>query len=78
MIEVWAPRYRNMTVLLARDKLVAGKDAEVEITKSKAYNGKYIVSAKDLEEAEDELMKTKAGFMKPMKSVPFEKLRRIE
>lgn len=78
MIEIWEPRYKDMTVLIARDKIVAGKDAEVEITKSKAYKGKYVVSAKDLEESPDELMKTKSGFMKPMKAVPFNKLRRTE
>lgn len=78
MIEIWEPRYKDMTVLLARDKIAVGKDAEIEITKSKAYKGRYVVSAKDLEESPDELMKTKSGFMKPMKAVPFNKLRRME
>ena len=78
MIEIWEPRYKDMTVLLAKDRLVEGKDAEVEIVKSKAYKGKYVVAAKDLDESPDELMKTKSGFMKPMKAVPFNKLRRVE
>lgn len=78
MIEIWEPRYRDMTVLLAKDKLPEGKDVEVEIVKSKAYKGKYVVAAKDLYDSPDELMKTKSGFMKPMKAVPFNKLRRVE
>lgn len=77
MIEIWEPRYRDMTVLLAKDKLISGEDTEVEITKSKAYKGKYTVSAKDIEKSPDEVMKTKTGIMKPMKAVPFDKLRRI-
>ena len=36
MIEIWEPRYKDMTVLVAKDKIVAGKDVDIEITKSKA------------------------------------------
>jgi hypothetical protein len=78
MIEIWEPRYKDMTVLVAKDKIVAGKDVDIEITKSKAYKGKYVVSSEDVANAPSETMKTRTGALKPMKAIPFDKLRRVE
>jgi hypothetical protein len=41
MIEIWEPRYHDMTVLIHAKKIRKDKDAPVQIMKGK-YAGKYI------------------------------------
>ena len=42
MIEIWEPRYHDMTVLIKPSRLTPGQDAEVRITKGK-YAGEYLL-----------------------------------
>lgn len=42
LIEIWAPRYRDKVVLLAKYKV--GALNKVVITKSNAYNGEYQIT----------------------------------
>ena len=42
MIEIWEPRYHDMTVLIKPSRLTAGQDADVRITKGK-YAGEYLL-----------------------------------
>ncbi len=77
MIKIKAPRYRDRTVLLARYRLPAGQDVDVEIL-SGAYKGIYKVKNDAICKAPIEEMKTKQGFMLSMRAVPLDDLERIE
>ena len=41
-IEIWEPRYHDMTVLIKASRLTDGEDAHIEITKNK-YAGNYLL-----------------------------------
>lgn len=73
MIEIWEPRYRDRTVLLADYRLRAGEDAEVKIVKG-YYAGNYKVSSDAIDEAQRETMKTKKGSEITVVIIPLEKL----
>lgn len=73
MIEIWEPRYRDKTVLLAGYRLLAGEDAEVKIVKG-YYAGNYKVSSDTINEAQRETMKTKKGGEITVVIIPLEKL----
>ena len=73
MIEIWEPRYRDKTVLLAEHRLRTGEDADVKITKG-YYAGNYKVDSETLANAERETMKTKKGGEITVVIVPLDKL----
>lgn len=77
MIEVWEPRYRDKSVLLAVYRLPKEGDVEFKITKG-FYAGEYTVSREDLKSAKREVMKTKKGEDIQMVSVPLEKIKKKE
>ena len=75
MIEIWHPRYRDHTVLIAAKNI---KDPLVfEITKSKEYKGVYTVDAEVVESAKHEKMLTKSGFEMDMVVIPLDKLKKV-
>ena len=73
MIEIWEPRYRDKTVLLADYRLRAGEGADIKITKG-YYAGNYKVDSETIANAERETMKTKKGGEITVVIVPLEKL----
>ena len=73
MIEIWEPRYRDKTVLLADYRLRAGEDAKIKIVKG-YYSGNYKVDGDTLAIAERETMKTKKGGEITVVIVPLDKL----
>lgn len=76
MIEIWHPRYRDKTVLIAANKI---KDPLVfEITKSKKFKGTYKVAAEVVETAKHEKMETKSGYEMDMVVIPLDKLEKID
>ena len=60
MIEIWEPRYRDNTVLVASRKVRQGEDIEIAITRG-YYKGQYTVKAKDIAESPREMMTTRTG-----------------
>lgn len=77
MIKIKAPRYRDRVVLIARYKLTAGRDAEVEIM-SGAYAGTYKIKNSDIVASPIELMRTRNGSSIQMRAVSLDKLERKE
>lgn len=75
MIEIWEPRYRDKSVLIATYRLPREGDVEVKITKG-FYSGKYIISRDDIIGAKIEDMKTKKGGTVQIISVPLHKLKK--
>lgn len=76
VIVVFEPRYRDKKVLLAKYRLPKNEDVIVNITKG-AYKGNYKVSAKDIAEADDDVMQSKQGNHIALKAVSLDKLERI-
>lgn len=77
IVEIWEPRYRDRTVLIAKNKIVEGKDLGITIQKG-AYKGDYIASAAVLAESPDDVLKTKSGANLNIKAVPLDKLERFQ
>lgn len=73
MIEVWEPRYHDETVLVKSDRIEAGKDLEIEITKGH-YKGEYTVDHSVPPLCKHEKMKTKRGGLVDMTIIPLDKL----
>ena len=73
MIEIWEPRYRDKTVLLAQYRLSDNEDVDVKIVKG-YYAGNYKVNSEDIRNAERETMKTKKGGEITVVIIPLEKL----
>lgn len=59
-IEIWEPRYRDLTVLVAPRHLPTEGNAFIEITKGE-YQGKYSVSEEDYTKAPLEKIKANKG-----------------
>lgn len=76
MIEIWEPRYKDLTVLIMTSKLKSAVDNPIEITKG-AYKGKYIVPKEVLPDCNTELKPTKSGFVVKFTIVPLNKLKKI-
>lgn len=76
-IQVWEPRYRDMAVLVARFKIPAGGDINVEIMRG-ARKGLYHVTNESICSSPIEFMQTKSGKKLEMRAIPFSKLERIE
>lgn len=76
-IEVFEPRYHDMTVLLAKYRLPANADVYVKISKG-AYKGKYLVTASDIAKAKDDMMMSKSGHPIGLKAIPIAALRRVD
>ncbi len=77
MIKIKAPRYRDRTVLLARYRLPAGQDVDVEIL-SGSYKGIYKVRNEVICKASIENMKTKQGKIITMRAIPLDAMERVE
>jgi hypothetical protein len=75
-IKIKEPRYRDRSVLLARYRLPAGQNVEVEIQKG-AYAGKYKCTNEVICSAPIESMLTKRGQKLSMRAIPLNKLERI-
>lgn len=73
MIEIWEPRYRDKTVLLADYRLRTGEDVDVKIVKG-YYAGNYKVDSETITNAERETMKTKKGGEITVVIIPLDKL----
>lgn len=76
MIEIFEPRYRDKSVLIARYKIPAGQDITIKILKG-AYAGEYRISNEAICASPIEKMKTKRGDLLTMRAVPLDKLERI-
>lgn len=76
MVEIFEPRYRDRSVLIARYKISPGYPMQVKILRG-AYKGKYEIPAKALSGGTSEMMKTKAGQNIEMKAIPLDSLVRI-
>lgn len=77
MIEIWQPRWKDRTVLVARYKIAYGQDFKIKITQS-AAKGIYLVKSAVCRDAHIEKMKTKQGKDIEMKVIPMDKLERLE
>lgn len=80
MIEIWEPRYRDRSVLLAKYKvkqLRSSNGVEVKIEKG-AYKGNWVVPNDVLDESKEEKMKTKNGTEIEMIAVPLERMEKNE
>ena len=77
IVKIIEPRYRDMTVLLARFKLPPGQDVNVQILKG-ARKGLYLAKSVDICNSPVESMKTRRGSTISIRAVPLEKLVRIE
>ena len=76
MIKIWQPRWRDRRVLIARYKIPAGQDFEIEITTGSA-KGIYKVSNKLICESPIEPMETKQGKTIQMRAVALDELERV-
>lgn len=72
-LEIFEPRYRDRTVLLAKYKLRAGEDARIKIVKG-YYAGNYTIPSEVVASASMETMKTKRGGEISVVVVPLDKL----
>lgn len=77
MIKIWQPRWRDRVVLIARYRIPAGRDFEIEITQSTA-KGVYKVTNELICKSPIEEMKTKQGKVIQMRAVPLDGLERVE
>lgn len=75
-IKILQPRYRDNTVLLARYKLPAGQDVEVEILQG-AYRGVYALKNSDICSANIEVLVARTGRKIAVRAVPLDKLIKI-
>lgn len=76
-ISIFEPRYRDMTVLVARYKIPAGNDIMVDIKKG-ARAGKYLVRNENICKSPIEQMKTKTGKYITMRAISLDYLERVE
>lgn len=77
MIKIWQPRWRDRRVLIARYKIPAGCDFNIEITQSTA-KGVYRVSNELVCKSPIESMKTKSGKAIQVRAIPLDELERVE
>ena len=77
MIEIWEPRYRDRTVLVASHKMPSRADIELNITRG-AYKGRYFVDGDYARSCTKEKMKTKNGGEIEVVVIPLDKLRKVE
>lgn len=77
MIEIWEPRYRDKTVLIASNKIPATGDTKIAITKG-YYKGHYLIDESVVKNCPVEKMQTKRGGEIQVTIVPLDKLRKIE
>lgn len=77
MIKIWQPRWKDRRVLIARYRIPAGQDFEIEITQS-AAKGIYRVPNSLICKSPIEVMKTKTGKEIQMRAVPLDELERIK
>jgi len=76
-IKIWEPRYRDMTVLVARYRIPPASDIQVQIMKG-ARKGLYLVKSEAICSAPIEMMATKSKRKIEMRVIPFSKLERID
>lgn len=76
-VEIFEPRYRDMTVLIARFNIPPACDMQVRI-KYGARKGLYLVRNADIIASPLESMKTKRGGTIAVRAVPLDKLEKIE
>lgn len=76
-IQIWEPRWRDRRVLLARYRLPAGQDVQVEIKKS-AAKGLYRVPNTLICKSPIEDMKTKSGKTIKMRAIPLDEMERVK
>lgn len=77
MIEIWEPRYRDKSVLIATKRLTDGQDAQIEITKG-YYKGKYNLPGDIIADCEVERKPVKCGAIMSFTIVPLDLLEKIE
>ena len=77
MIKILQPRWRDRRVLIARYKIPAGCDFNIEITQS-AAKGIYRVSNDLICKSPIESMKTKNGKAIQVRVVPLDELERVK
>lgn len=73
MIEIFEPRYRDRTVLIAAYKVRAGENVKIKILKG-YYAGDYVIDSGVIKDASREKMKTKRGGEITVLVVPLDKL----
>lgn len=76
MIEIWEPRYKDMTLLIKSSRLTPGKDAMINVTKgSKA--GVYLLPGEIISSLGTEI-KTYGGRDIKFTIAPLSKLKKVE
>ncbi len=77
MINIIEPRYHDRCVLIARYKIPAGSDIQVNILRG-AYKGVYKVTNDVIIKSPVEGMMTRTGKLMSVRAVPLDKMERIE
>ena len=77
VLDIFEPRYRDNTVLLARYKLPAGQDVKVSIKKG-AYKGLYKVTNETICHSAIETINSRSGRPIQMRAVSLDAMERIE
>lgn len=77
MIEIWEPRYRDKTVLVANYKIPTSGNLELRITKG-YYAGEYTVDEEVAFNCPIEQMGTKSGGTIDVRVIPLDKLKKKE
>lgn len=75
MIKIWAPRYHDRKVLVARYKLPCGTGVDLEIQKG-ACKGFYHASSELIAKSPIESMRTKSGGTIQVRAIPLDELER--
>lgn len=76
-IEIWEPRYRDRTVLIAPRHLPKSGEAHVKITKG-SFKGKYTIKEEDYKSAKADIIRAKNGATFSVVVVPLDKLTKEE
>jgi hypothetical protein len=75
-IIIFAPRYRDKVILIAKWKVSTHNI--IKITKSKAYNGEYYLSSSTISKYPLEIIKDKTGVDRLFYAVPVDELKIYE
>lgn len=77
MIKIWQPRWRDRVVLIARYRIPAGQDFNIEITQGTA-KGVYRIKNDLICKSPIESMKTRTGKTIQMRVVPLDEIEKVE
>ena len=76
-IKIWEPRYRDMSVLVARFRIPPASNILIKILRG-ARKGLYIAKSEAICSSPIEFMRTKSGKKLEMRVIPLSKLEIVE